>query len=263
MVRAIGTYPFGSALRSVEQRDRRQKKVFVLGVYASAVHARWLDPRGRELVRALAVASEPEIFWDGSNAADIVRGIEIPSGAGKLEAADMRLNGPSGRSLDQDYLGPLGVTRADAWLCDLVPHTCVNDAQRSALAREYEPRRVALGLPAVDLPDVPQRFTNAERRQEILQEIQAAQPSVIILLGDQPIRHFLVHYDKRWSTLSDFSDTDEGYGGRWTAQIADGQYEILPLAHPRQAQALGRHSEVWRRRHEAWKPRASSLLSEL
>ena len=34
-------YPFGEELRPVVQQDRTPKKVFVLGVYASAVHAQW------------------------------------------------------------------------------------------------------------------------------------------------------------------------------------------------------------------------------
>jgi hypothetical protein len=41
----IGTSPFGQPVRKVEQIDRSAKRVFVLGVYASAVHAKWLDPK--------------------------------------------------------------------------------------------------------------------------------------------------------------------------------------------------------------------------
>ena len=52
-------FPFGQPLHEVQQTDRRPKKVFVLGVYASAVHARWIGPEGRDVVKALAVASEP------------------------------------------------------------------------------------------------------------------------------------------------------------------------------------------------------------
>ena|GEM_PF-5112732 len=58
-------FPFGQPVRCLVQRDRTPKKVFILGVYASAVHARWVDPSGRQLVLALAVASEPYIFWRG------------------------------------------------------------------------------------------------------------------------------------------------------------------------------------------------------
>ena len=37
-----GTFPFGEPLRPVVQIDRGPKDVFVLGVYSSAVHARWV-----------------------------------------------------------------------------------------------------------------------------------------------------------------------------------------------------------------------------
>ena len=40
-------YPFGSELQKVEQQDKSPKKVFVLGVYASAVHAKWKDINGK------------------------------------------------------------------------------------------------------------------------------------------------------------------------------------------------------------------------
>src|SRR5690606_25135762 len=93
----LGTYPFGQPLRAVVQADRSPKRVFVLGVYASAVHARWVGPEGRELVRALAVASEPAIFWDGAGAAEIVAGIDVPREVGRLEAASSMANGPSAR----------------------------------------------------------------------------------------------------------------------------------------------------------------------
>ena len=58
-------FPFGQPLKRVQQTDRTPKKVFVLGVYASAVHARWIDKEGRDKIKALAVASEPCIFWRG------------------------------------------------------------------------------------------------------------------------------------------------------------------------------------------------------
>ena len=53
-------FPFGQTLHQVIQSDLSPKKAFVLGVYASAVHARWIDQDGNQLVAALAVASEPE-----------------------------------------------------------------------------------------------------------------------------------------------------------------------------------------------------------
>lgn len=58
-------FPFGERLHRLVQEDRTPKKVFVLGVYASAVHARWMKD-GKVECPALAVASEPRIFWDGN-----------------------------------------------------------------------------------------------------------------------------------------------------------------------------------------------------
>ena len=173
MAEPLGTYPFGSPLRAVVQTDKTPKPVFVLGVYASAVHARWIGPSGRTLIKALAVASEPTIFWDGSDAGRFVADIKLPANAGRLEAAGRQFNGPSGRSLDDDFLAPLGITRGSAWLSDLVPHTCLNPAQAKALQREYEPRRVELGLPEVDLRDVPKVFADDARRSEVLAELAA------------------------------------------------------------------------------------------
>lgn len=250
-MQASGTYPFGAKLRAVVQQERRPKRVFVLGVYASAVHAKWIGPDGRQLVRALAVASEPTIFWDGSGAEDIVSAINVPPAAGRLEPAEAAFNGPSGCSMDRDFLEPLGLTRADAWLCDLVPHTCLNPSQLAALRREYEPRRTTMGLPDVDLPSVPTSLADDTRRREILVEIEEAKPDVIVLLGDKPIQHFLMHHERQWRKLSDFGI--DGYGRVHEATIAGTKRHIVPLAHPRQAAALGRHSTAWRERHGAWK----------
>ena len=255
-------FPFGSRLREVVQTDRTPKLVFVLGVYASAVHAQWRGPDGKVLIRALAVASEPEIFWDGSNAHEIISAITVPDGAGTLEPADARLNGPSGRSLDHDFLAPLGVDRSRAWLCDLVPHTCLNDGQAKALAREYEPRRKALRLPQVTLPPVPKTFAGPTRRAEILNEIREASPSVLVLLGDKPIQAFLHAYVDRWSKLADFGDTPQTYGHLHRATLADLDLAVLPLAHPRQVSGLGRHSPRWRELHRAWTTRVAPGLLE-
>lgn len=251
-----GTFPFGSKLSPLVQTDRVPKRVFVLGVYASAVHARWIATDGRTLVHALAVASEPEIFWDGSGVAKIVKSITVPTAAGHLEPADAQFNGPSGRSLDEDFLRPLGLTRKDAWLCDLVPHMCLNAGQLAAIKRAYDPQRSAWKLPLVDLPEVPNAFADDERRAEVLAEIDEAKPEVLVLLGDQPIRHFLANYERRWQKLADF----EPYGRLHPISLDGRRLHVLPLAHPRQVAGLGTHSEKWKRRHATWKTDVAPTL---
>lgn len=42
----------------------------MLGVYAYAVHAKWLDKDNKVIV--MAVASEPEIFWTGEGVEKII-----------------------------------------------------------------------------------------------------------------------------------------------------------------------------------------------
>jgi uracil-DNA glycosylase len=256
-----GTFPFGAPLRTLVQQERSAKRVFVLGVYASAVHARWVGPDGKERVKALAVASEPTIFWDGSGAAEIVAGLSVPPAAGRLESAGEKFNGPSGRSLDFAYLKPLGLTRADAWLCDLVPHACRNPSQAAALAREYEPMQARWSLPTVDLPDVPARFASPMRREEVLAELKESQAPVIVLLGDEPIRSWLRSYAPQWRALSDFGESPETYGRLHPVQIEGRRYRVLPLVHPRQADGLGTHDAGWRALHLAWRKGPAGQLN--
>lgn len=97
-------YPFGQEVQSLVQQDRTPKKAFVLGVYASAVHARWKKD-GKTICTALAVDSEPRIFWDGNidEAKEIISKIAIPKEVGTLEPAGEHLNGPSAKVLSHYF----------------------------------------------------------------------------------------------------------------------------------------------------------------
>lgn len=79
------------------------KQILVLGVYVRAVHAKGRDKYGTVLVRTLAVASEPYIFWRGDGAEQIINRIDIPRDAGRPELAAAHFNGPSGQILDEKY----------------------------------------------------------------------------------------------------------------------------------------------------------------
>ena len=263
----VGTFPFGEPVRLVEQEDRSTKRVFVLGVYASAVHARWVGAdgrplgeargtpqakRSRQVVQALAVASEPYIFWRGDGVEEIVKGIGIPDELGTLKAADRRMNGPSGIVLDEGILAPMGISRDDAWLCDLVPHSCMNSSQEKAIRRAYNPLVEEHGLPAASVPRVPTRLSDSVRRDEIARELQESGAELLVLLGDKPIQWFLRFYDERWARLSDFGTTAERYGQVHRVTVAGREISVLPVAHPRQIAKLGRSSERWYGLHRAW-----------
>lgn len=246
-------FPFGETVKRLVQEDRTPKKVFVLGVYASAVHARWSI--GSEVkCAALAVASEPRIFWDGNpeEAAEIISRIRIPKELGTLKPAGKHLNGPSAKVLDEHILAPLGFTRKDAWLCDLLPETRINDNQYEAIEREYNPKIKEHGLNEVTIPRRPSVFCDVERCKEILAEIEESKADMLVLLGDIPIKQFLNKVAKvDYSSLKEYTEL-YGYGAITESLINNRSMKILPLAHPRQIGALGGHSAAWFDAHQKW-----------
>ena len=249
-------FPFGQKLTKVQQTDiTPNKEVFVLGVYASAVHAKWLDKEGKIKVRALAVASEPEIFWRGLDAKEQIEKIKnIPSMLGPLEPANKNLNGPSGVALDDLFLKPLGYSREQAWLCDLLPESRVNPNQQKAV-KMYNDIAGQYGLPLSTIPEFREDEIkeNAEQRHlEILNELEKSGANTIILLGDLPIKWFLHFFDKRRTKLSQFGNSQETYGQRHDIVINNKTYSVIPLCHPRNAARLGAFSKTWAELHETW-----------
>ena len=246
-------FPFGQQLRPLIQEDTTPKKVFVLGVYASAVHARWKKD-GQVICQALAVASEPRIFWDGDpeEAKRIINAIDIPKELGTLEPAGRQLNGPSAKVLDENILAPLGFTRVDAWLCDCLPETRINPSQAKAIRERYDPLIEPYGLNPVTIPKRPSTFCNKQRSEEITAELMESQAELLVLLGDIPIAQYLKKVAKvPYSTLGEYVEL-YGYGNATETLINGKTIKVLPLAHPRQIGALGAHSEKWHHMHRAW-----------
>lgn len=248
----VGCFPFGEPVRRLTQVDRRPKNLFVLGVYASAVHAQWVDANGKQLVAALAVASEPYIFWRGERANDVISQLQVPPEAGALKPAASRFNGPSGLALDEQILSPLDRSREQAWLADLVPHSCVNAQQLAAIEREYLPRARELGLPLPTTPHVPSPLADYARQDEIANELAESKSEVLVLLGDEPIRWFSRRWYNKASCLADFGEDECSYGRLHEANIAGRHVQLLPLAHPRQIARLGLHSPKWFALHAHW-----------
>jgi len=246
-------FPFGQPLKLVKQQDRTPKKIFVLGVYASAVHAEWYSAKGKRLCKALAVASEPEIFWKGENAVDIISKINIPPEAGYLRPAEEKFNGPSGKTLDEIYLAPLGFSRADAWLCDLVSHSYMNDDQKKAINNKYNPIREKYGLKVASIPERPSNLIDENRLNEILTELEMSQAKIVILLGDDPIKCFLSKVsDCKNTKLDDFGNDTKTYGMEHSIYINGKPYTVIPLTHVRQGGMLGNFISKWQRLHNNW-----------
>lgn len=224
-----------------------------MGVYASAVHAKWKKDN-KIICQALAVASEPRIFWDGNQeeAADIIRGIHIPKQMGTLEPAGVHLNGPSAKVLDNQILAPLGFTRKDAWLCDLLPETRLNPNQFKIIQKEYVPKAKLYGLNGVTIPIRPTNFCDKARSEEIVSELEESQAKTLILLGDIPILQFLNRVaEVNYKSIQEYVDLF-GYGNYSQTIIHGKTYNILPLVHPRQIGALGAHSGKWHKYHQEW-----------
>ena len=246
-------FPFGEKLKALVQEDRTPKKVFVLGVYASAVHARW-KRNGQVVCQALAVASEPRIFWDGdpAEAKAIIDRIQIPPELGCLEPAGRQLNGPSAKVLEENILAPLGVSRKDAWLCDLLPETRLNPSQQKALKEKYVPLMTEYGLNPVTIPKRPTTFCNEARSREILAELEQSRAELLVLLGDIPVAQFLNRVASvPFHSLQTYVDLC-GYGTPVPITLNGRTIRVLPLAHPRQIGALGAHSEKWNSMHRKW-----------
>ena len=246
-------FPFGEKLHRLVQEDRTPKKVFVLGVYASAVHARWMKD-GKVKCAALAVASEPRIFWDGNpeEAAAIIGKIKIPPELGTLTPAGKNLNGPSAKVLDEHILKPLGFTRSDAWLCDLLPETRINSNQMKVIREKYNPLITEFSLNKVDIPERGDVFADKERCDEILRELEESDSRLLVLLGDIPIKQFLnVVADVPYSSLQEYVNLYE-YGNPTDVTIQGRTIKVLPLAHPRQIGGLGLHNKNWHKMHQDW-----------
>lgn len=251
-VTTYGTFPFGQPILDIEQQNREPKCVFVLGVYASAVHARWVGPDGKERIKAVGVASEPYIFWCGDQAKEIIARIPVPASVGRLDPAAAMYNGPSGTALDDLLLAPLKIDRIKTWLCDLVPHSCMNSSQATALRRAYNPLVSSGILPVASWPPVPSCLADDARRNAIWAEIKASRAKTVVLLGDEPIKWFLAHFDNRWTRLSDFGKTPEQYGRLHRVHLEDLEVDVLPVVHPRQAARLGLSDPEWGSLHAAW-----------
>ncbi|MHB8962476.1 MAG: hypothetical protein ACYC5K_04910 [Saccharofermentanales bacterium] len=251
-------YPFGEYVKPLRQQDRTPKKIFILGVYASAVHAKWIN-NGQTICQALAVASEPYIFWDGNQAEarEIISRIKMPREVGMLVLPNKNLNGPSAKVLSDNILKPMGFTRKNAWLCDLLPESRLNPNQLRVIAEKYNPLISTYDLNNVTVPAEDGRFCDDIRCTEITEEILESFADTLILLGDIPIKQYLSKV-----SLLDFKNLRDytmkyGYGKPIQLMISNKNLNVIPLAHPRQIGGLGRSSQFWFDEHRRWE---TSLL---
>jgi uracil-DNA glycosylase len=103
----------------------------------------------------------------------------------------------------------------------------------------------------------------AARATEVEEEILEASPSVLVTLGDQPLKWFASRYGAH-PKLEAYGDSEREYGRLHDVAIGGCRMKLLPLVHPRQAGGLGSHSPKWSRLHRYWAANtAGSLLASI
>ena len=238
-------FPFGATLRPVAPSASCPRRVFVLGVYSSALHARWkYGPGPRDYVAALAVDNEPSPFWNGSDEEELIARVHPPFGT--LHPAPQ--NGASGKVLDNEYLFPLDVDRRDCWITDLHNQYLARENQREAFERAFKHARQP--APPWKLPPRIGTLTlSPSRRGELKDEFQAARPSWLLTLGEEPL-----------SALGLPSLDKPGYGVPRLVTLWGRSVCHIAFTHPRNAGRLGKSSPAWYEVHQQWKHTLAPVL---
>ncbi len=249
----IYQYPFGEVSNPLVQEDRTPKKAFVLGVYASSVHARWVK-NGEVICNSLPIADEPRLFWDGNEKEEneIISRVAIPEALGALEPLGNHINGPVSKVLDEDILEPLGLSRDEVWLCDCLPEPRLFPSEYIDIRDKYNPLIKDYDLNDVTIRRRPVVFCDERRAREISEELIESEAELLILLGDITIGQYLRKAAKTpYRSLEEYSE-EFGYGERSTVTIRGREIEILPVAHPRQIGVYGAYNERWHKAHMEW-----------
>jgi hypothetical protein len=247
-----GVFPFGRPALEQPPRPARSHSadVFVLGVYPSALHVRWRSPGG-EVVGALAVDDEPEVFWDGSDQHEQVmrwaRSVGWSPAWGAIAPAG---NGTSGRSVTDRVLGPLGTEPARAHFTDCVRTYFVKHGPRTQGARVkqvYEPMARARGLPFASLPPRPSpaamvRLALEQDRGFLADELRRSDADTVVTLGQEAADVFASVVGHARVELRPI----ESYGQARTVRLGRGALCWFPLVHP------GQRMPHWRSAHDAW-----------
>lgn len=245
-------FPFGRlATRRPPRRPDGLADLLVLGVYPSALHVRWCLPDGLT-IGALAVDDEPEVFWDGADAALRIDRWRADVGW-REEWGSVALaggNGSSGRVVVDDVLTPLGVVPDRTYFTDCLPYYFVKSghgSQGHRMAAVYQPFAAEHDLPPADLPPRPKpadlvHRTVTEEADELRQQINEAGAAQIVTLGQEAADAFAGIAGVDPVELR----PDEAYGAPRPAAIGETHVEWLPLTHP------GNRTPTWRTRHKQW-----------
>lgn len=193
-----GTFPFGASLEACGATTPEPVDAFVLGAYPSGLHVQWTPPpdTGLRPVRALAVDNEPEVFWDGADAAARVKAWEAEQfdpAWGEIRPAT--LNGPSGRWLYEHVLDPMKAAGVDShFITDCLTTYRLSTGAAARIDDTYRPfAETQPDLPPVSLPPHPTENkivteTLASEATRLMRQLEAARPRLVLTLGNAAAR---------------------------------------------------------------------------
>ncbi len=238
------TYPFGLPVNAVHPTATGRRRFFVLGAYPSAFHVRWTPPPRLDLgtVQALAVDDEPEPFWNGTDEAVLLQGwlsrVQAAAECGQFTGAGP-FNGSSGRHLDRQYLTPLGATRDDVWITDVVNRHFVSTGGAAAIASRYGLAADALGLPPARLPARPPAegliaLAVSKHLDRLVGDLAEAEPDHVLTLGNEALTVFWALGVRPRSNEARVPTLSAAVYGRRIPVVLPGGHECVlhPLAHP-------------------------------
>lgn len=254
-MRCLATSPSVGLCAGQEPSRSDQTKVFVLGAYPSALHVRWIPPKDKNPVQALAVDNEPECFWDGADEAERIA-LWKSSVCWTVEwgaiGVAQRFNGPSGRWVMDNVLNRFGISPSAAWLTDCLTTYRQSDGQSARIADTYETLAKSIGLPEVQLqphPNEDEIVTEAQRSEKdrLLEELRTASPEVLATLGNAALRVMSELVSCEEPPPSRLSP-GQTYGTPLQATLPEGSLvKWYALAHPA---APGPYQD----RHKLWAP---------
>jgi hypothetical protein len=248
-------FPFGRPLIARPPVADGPRPLFILGAYPSAFHVAWRPPAASGLasIKAVAVDNEPEPFWTGADEPGRLiswkHAVEFDGSPwGEVDPVG-KLNGSSGRWLDEQILGPLRHSRAETWITDCLDVYSCSSSLRQRLIDTYD--RMP-GLPHWDLPEHPSeddivRQSIAHHTARLRSELAAARPLKIITLGNAALRVLARLVDDAGSTSlpKRLSADAAGYGQPLLVHVHGRSVAWLPLAHPAAP-------KLYQDSHKAW-----------
>jgi hypothetical protein len=236
---AQGVYPFGTSLFPRPPSAETERSVFLMGAYPSALHVRWVPPSGSGLrpVSALPVADEPEPFWNGFDAAERVESWVTSMGPPDLTTlgtfcAPGKLNGSSGRWVDEKVLKALGTERGQAWITDCLDTYRLSTGVQARLEDTYDVGRPTFGWPEWSLARHPSeaaiiREAADQHVHRLRTELGMCKPELIVTLGNAALRtmRVLLETGPKRIAVAD-------YGAPIRVPVGNRTIDWFPLAHP-------------------------------